>query len=229
MSLKHAAAYVHTHARIQAWRYRGTGSEGVVIWAGWGSAAKCVSHILFPISLSRQDFSLCSFLLEPETTGWALCQVFIFLSFIPPFSIFLLACIGFIAFLSFPHARTVVFHSPSLLFFLFISYLLLFHWFLPCFWRVSPFSLCLISSVLSNGSLGSFPHTVSLFPFLTLSIQPYVSFPCPISLPYRYTWGMKVLLEFFFSPQYLFSSLESLLTLQVMNCVTINMCGIMAN
>lgn len=90
------------------------------------------------------------------------------------------------------------FTPPSLLFFLFISYLLLFHWFLPCFWRVSPFSLCLISSVLSNGSLGSFPHTVSLFPFLTLSIQPYVSFPCPISLPYRYTWGMKVLLEFFF-------------------------------
>lgn len=111
----------------------------------------------------------------------------------PPFSIFLLACIGFIAFPSFPHARTVVFHSP-LLFFLFISYLLLFHWFLPCFWPVSPFSLCLISSVLSNGSLGSFPHTVSLFPFLTLSIQPYVSFPCPISLPYRYTWAMKVLL-----------------------------------
>lgn len=178
-SLKHAAAYVHTHARIQTWRYRGTGSEGVVIWAGWGSAAKCVSHILFPISLSRQDFSLCSFLLEPETTGWALCQVFIFLSFILPFSIFLLACIGFIAFPSFPHARTVVFHSPPPFF--------LVH-FLP-----SPLSL-VPPLLLACLSLFSLPHFLCalqwffrFFPTYSLRLSFPASFHptlCLFSLPH---------------------------------------------
>uniref|UniRef100_A0A8C6NTC2 Interferon-induced GTP-binding protein Mx n=1 Tax=Nothobranchius furzeri TaxID=105023 RepID=A0A8C6NTC2_NOTFU len=35
-------------------------------------------------SLGRQDFSSCSFLLKPETTGQALCQVFIFASVFHP-------------------------------------------------------------------------------------------------------------------------------------------------
>ena len=54
---------------------------GVSCHLRWvGVCWKCVSHRLVPINLSRQDFSLNSFRLEPETTDWVLCQVFILLA-----------------------------------------------------------------------------------------------------------------------------------------------------
>uniref|UniRef100_A0A673C6M7 Interferon-induced GTP-binding protein Mx n=1 Tax=Sphaeramia orbicularis TaxID=375764 RepID=A0A673C6M7_9TELE len=126
----------------------------------------------------------------------SLCQVFISLSLSfsppPPYphpslfsfspSMHLFYCLP-----QFPSCNNRYFSSSLHFFFLHISSLLFFHWFLPCFWPVSPFSLCLISSVLSNGSLGSFPHTVSLFPFLTISNQMYATFSYLLSLPYRST------------------------------------------
>lgn len=186
--------YACTHSSIHTIKPCATEAPGqreLLFELGGGLLEKCVSHILFPISLCRQDFSLCCFLLEPETTGWALCQVFIFPSVLhPPFSLSLLACICFIAFPSFPHAITVIFPFPPSSF---SCTFLLFHWFLPCSWPVSPFSLCLISSVLSNGSLGSFPHTVSFFPesfHPTMCLFSFLSLP----LPYSYTWGRGVIL-----------------------------------
>lgn len=53
---------------------------GADIWAGRRAAAKCASHLLFPIKLRRQDICLGSRLLEPETTNAALCQTFLLLS-----------------------------------------------------------------------------------------------------------------------------------------------------
>lgn len=108
----------------------------------------------------------------------------------------------------FPSCNNRYFSFSPYFFFLYISSLLLFHWFLPCFWPVSPFSLCLISSVLSNGSLGSFPHTVSLFPSLTLSIQTLCLFSLlNCSLPYRYNGRRQYFYESISSPPYFFSSL----------------------
>lgn len=49
LSLEHALTFMNAHH--QTLRHRGTGAGGVVIWAGWGSAGKCVSHTLFPISI----------------------------------------------------------------------------------------------------------------------------------------------------------------------------------
>lgn len=101
------------------------------------------------------------------------------------FSIFLLPCIGFITFPSFPHARTVFIHPP--LSFFSCSFL--------------NFSSFLGSSPgLARLSIFSLPHFLCalqwffrFFPTyrLPLSIQPCVSFPCTISLPYGHTWRMK--------------------------------------
>lgn len=90
-------------------------------------------------------------------------------SFYPPSSssVFLLACV-FIA--PFPLTQELFFFFKFFIPSLFSRSFLHFHWFLPCFWPVSPISLCLISSVLSNGSLGSFPYTTSLF--LLASVHP---------------------------------------------------------
>lgn len=129
---------------------------------------KCVSHLLFPINLSRQDLCLGCLLLEPETTNPALCQIFI------PLSSILLFCLSpsmyFIAPTSphSPHVITIIFHLNPLPFFLFISSLSLVP---PLLLACLSLSLCLISSVLSNGSLGSFPYITTLFLLPPLSIQ----------------------------------------------------------
>lgn len=122
------------------------------------------------------------------------------------------------------------FTPPSLLFFLV-------H-FLP-----SPLSL-VPPLLLACLSLFSLPHFLCalqwffrFFPTYSLPLSFRDSFHptlCLFSLPHLSPLQIYMGYEgtsriFFFSPQYLFSSLESLLTLQVMNCVTINMCGIMAN
>lgn len=170
-------AYTCAHMQNQMFPYKGTGLEKVVIWAGWGSAGKCVSHILLPISISRQDLRMLS--TGARYNRLSALSTF-HLSLCPSFPLFLLACICFIAFLSFPHAITIIFPFARTSFSSTFSLLLLFHWFLPCFWPVSPFSLCLISSVLSNGSLGSFPHTLSFLAWV------FPSSLMLVWLPYRY-------------------------------------------
>lgn len=164
-------AYTCAHMQNQMFLYKGTGLEKVVIWAGWGSAGKCVSHILLPISLSRQDFSAC-FLLEPDTTGWAPCQLFIFLSVLhspfPPFSssMHLFYCLP-----QFPSCNNHYFPFCPYLFFFY-------------FFFTSPLSL-VPPLLLARLSFFSLPHflcalqwffrffpSYTLFPCLSLSIQP---------------------------------------------------------
>lgn len=141
-------AYTH-------WHY--TGSEGADIWAGWRL------EMCFTSSVSHQ----------PQQTGPLSGQPFTEardnkLSTLPNFHpsiLILLFCLSpsihFYCRPVFPSCNNwfFSFFIPSL----FSCTFLHFHWVLPCFWPVSPISLCLISSVLANGSLGSFPYTTSLF------------------------------------------------------------------
>lgn len=74
---------MHTHTRGAT---EALWQRELLFELGGGLLQKCVSHILTSISLGRRDFSLC--------VTVALCQVFIILSFIFPFPILFLACIG---------------------------------------------------------------------------------------------------------------------------------------
>lgn len=76
-----SSAHTHTRGATQAlWQ------RELLFELGGGLQQKCVSHILTSISPGRRDFSLC--------VTVVLCQVFIILSFIFPFPILFLACIG---------------------------------------------------------------------------------------------------------------------------------------
>lgn len=132
----------------------------------WGGGLQNVFHIFCFPSTSADRTSVWAAFYWSQTTNSALCQVFI------PLSSILLFCLSpsmhFYCLPPFPSCNNLFFtFIPSL----FPCPLLHFHWFLPCFWPVSPCSPCLISSELSNGSLGSFPYTTSFFLFPPLSIQ----------------------------------------------------------
>lgn len=167
----HICIYTLTYSQsdFTPQRHRGTGSC-YLSWVGvcW--------KMCFSYSLSHQ----------PQQTGLLSVQLFtgardnrlsalssFHLSLCPssPLSLFLQACICFIAFPSFPHAIAVIFPFPPTSFSCTFLHFSSFTGSSPAFGLSLPFSFCLISSVLSNGSLGSFPHTVCLFPFLVFSIQ----------------------------------------------------------
>lgn len=131
VSVKGALACVQALALL---RVRGSWYSS----CGGGGSAECVSHLLFPINLSRQDLCLGSLLLEPETTNSALCQVFI------PLSSILLFCL-----------------SPSMHFYClppFPSCNNLFFTFIPPFFLLTS-SLSLVPPLLlARLSLFSLPH-----------------------------------------------------------------------
>lgn len=155
---RHPCAYTH-------WHYTGSGMGGLIFELGGGLLRNVFPIFCFPSTSADRTsvWAAARWSQRQQTQHFAKLS-----SFYPPSSssVFLLACV-FIA--PFPLTQELfffVFFIPSL----FSRSFLHFHWFLPCFWPVSPISLCLISSVLSNGSLGSFPYTTSLF--LLASVHP---------------------------------------------------------
>lgn len=165
--LKRALVYMYAHAQSNHALKRHTGWRNCYLsWVGvyWKMCFSC------SLSHQPQQTGLLSMQLSTvarDNRLSAMSSFHLSLFFIPPFP-FLPSCILFYCLPEFPSCNNRYFPP---IFFLCISWL--FHWSLPCFWPVSHFSLCLISSVLSNGSLGSFLHH---FSFTALSIQPYASF-----------------------------------------------------
>lgn len=179
LSFKHTLIYSicvprHTQPVLALQRRKGGRRSCYLSWVGvcW--------KMCFSYSLSHQPWQtgLLSMQLSAGARDNRLSILSLkFSTFCPsPLSPFFLACICFIAFPIFPHAISFFSLSPPTpVSCTFLSSPL--SLVLSCSWPVPPFSLCLISSLLSNGSLWPFPHTASLFPSLSPSIPPYTPFP----------------------------------------------------
>lgn len=161
-------AYTCAHMQNQMFPYKGTGLEKVVIWAGWGSAGKCVSHILLPISLSRQDLRMLS--TGARYNRLSALSTF-HLSLCPSFPLFSSSMHLFYCLPQFPSCNNHYFS--------FCPYLFFFNFFFT-----SPLSL-VPPLLLARLSFFSLPHflcalqwffrffpSYTLFPCLSLSIQP---------------------------------------------------------